>query len=313
MSEDVVIVGGGVVGMITALTALKRGRHVTLIDAGGEGAISWGDVRIIRDDMPFRPSGDIARWRVLLREIGHDPVSAPGLDWIDTPKPAGNDVELHRSGVDWRAFSLETTGVRTALVRALRQSRKCRIVSGRVVNVDPVKRAVRTASGERFKAQNVVIAAGAASAELAGFSPELWPTLAVQAFAVLKNTGDPSTHEPKRAFIQHTPDGVWGTPRLGEAPAKVSASSLCFDSKEEARRFIDDPNHLRAFTDRVRAVLPSLGGQQIDSWRIASYPHSAGCPILQRGSINILNACNGSGFRRAPRLAAALLSNTSNA
>lgn len=95
--RDVVIVGGGVMGCLTALELLQAGCRVTLLERGELGReASWAGGGIVSPLYPWRysaPISALARWsqdyygalaRHLLADTGIDPEVQPcGLLWLD--------------------------------------------------------------------------------------------------------------------------------------------------------------------------------------------------------------------------------------
>lgn len=54
--SDVLIIGGGIVGLLSALTLTERGRHVTLVDDGKPHSASWAGGGILSPLYPWRYS-----------------------------------------------------------------------------------------------------------------------------------------------------------------------------------------------------------------------------------------------------------------
>lgn len=85
MSRRVIVVGGGMAGLVTAIAAAERGAQVTALEAGpavgGSMAISGGLVwspATLEDARRWIPRGDERLQRIVVDEI------APGWEWLES-------------------------------------------------------------------------------------------------------------------------------------------------------------------------------------------------------------------------------------
>lgn len=91
--SDFIVIGGGIIGLLTARELVARGAAVTLLEAGGVGVeASWAGGGIISPLYPWRYSdfisGLVKRSQVLYPEIAAQLFAQTGID-----------VELQRSGL----------------------------------------------------------------------------------------------------------------------------------------------------------------------------------------------------------------------
>ena len=206
---DVLIVGGGVIGLLSALTLAEQGRSVMLVEAGELGReSSWAGGGIVSPLYPWRYNvavGALSNWSQgyypelaskLALMTGIDPeVTATGLYWLDLEDEVEalnwaarggqrisrvdmSEVHARASGLGSSFSSAvhapDVTNVRNPrLVAALRvalQKAGVQVHEGvSVIQVlrttDGAVKGVRSTGGE-FLARQVVIAAGAWSANL---------------------------------------------------------------------------------------------------------------------------------------------------
>lgn len=109
MSKQVVIVGGGVIGLLTAFNLASEAEHVTLLDRSGLGLeSSWAGGGIVSPLYPWRYSSAVtalAHWSQdfypqlaehLFAQTGIDPeVHTTGLFWLD--------LDDEREALEWAA------------------------------------------------------------------------------------------------------------------------------------------------------------------------------------------------------------------
>jgi len=109
MSKQVVIVGGGVIGLLTAFNLASEAEHVTLLDRSGLGLeSSWAGGGIVSPLYPWRYSSAVtalAHWSQdfypqlaehLFARTGIDPeVHTTGLYWLD--------LDDEREALEWAA------------------------------------------------------------------------------------------------------------------------------------------------------------------------------------------------------------------
>ncbi|MBM1145537.1 FAD-dependent oxidoreductase [Alcanivorax sp. ZXX171] len=201
---DVLIVGGGIVGLLSALSHTERGRRVTLVDAPAERPpASWAGGGILAPLFAWRYPAAMnrltvdgpARYRALVSSLTgyaglrEDDLCDSGL-WVEAPG------EECRRALDWardwgqrcepRALATawpeaadrdgvwfpEVGNIRNPrLLKALRArlaDQGVRTVRDRAVALDPMGRGatVVLAGGERLSAPSVLISAGAWSPSL---------------------------------------------------------------------------------------------------------------------------------------------------
>ncbi len=91
--SDVVVIGGGVIGMVSARCLAMRGAHVTLLERGCVGAeSSWAGGGIISALIPWRSADEINQ--LIMWGHHHYPLLAQEL--VDE---TGIDVQWHQSGM----------------------------------------------------------------------------------------------------------------------------------------------------------------------------------------------------------------------
>lgn len=288
------IAGGGVVGLLTAFAALRQGRQVTLIDPESRSNISWNGSRIVRDADSSTVQKDTRIWRAVLDIIDYGPV-APyqvrhlhGKKWV----------------VEKDAFVADTSRVRHKLLQKLQSldgfERLTHTLVARVVSDG---RAVLLDDGQTRFADRVVVAAGKGGRMLCPKQDHA-VSLSHQAFAQFDSDDDIHLDH---AFIQHDATrGLWGMPQIGDQPAKISASDLCFDTTEGAVRFMASSDAKAAFLKRVSALYPHIDTSRI-IWECQSYASAPAATPFRMGAAVLHLACNGGDFKRAPRIATRLL------
>ncbi|MGZ4168974.1 MAG: FAD-dependent oxidoreductase [Solirubrobacteraceae bacterium] len=184
MGNDVVIVGGGVVGLAAAHELSRAGRRVTVVSADVPGGRqSAGLTRIFRlahadGELTQAAADSLVLWEQWEREAGRPLLHRAGL--LLTGDMADREVHLaahgglqHGSGarhpmaVPLQRWALESTG---AAIRAEDTVRFLQaglsLVLGEVTGVDG--RGVTLAGGERIDADRVVVCAGPDTYRLLG-------------------------------------------------------------------------------------------------------------------------------------------------
>jgi hypothetical protein len=290
-----VIVGGGVLGLLTAFRALRSGHAVDLVDPDAGDAISWSGARIVRD-VSVGEGGNTRPWRALLSMLGYGEVDRrPVLHLQDG-----------RAVAETGAFCLDTARVRSLLLQKLEVNPSFAWHRTHLARLERDGRRLQLADGQILNPDAAVVAAGKGGAAL--FEGEV---VAVPHWQVCAEfTCSAPVVVP---FIQHAVGGgVWGTPALGSQAAKISASDLCFDSLAEAEDFIASERARAAFFARAwqlpEAVDRAQWGETGLCWRIDCYHASCGEQIRCAGPTPVHVACDGNLFKRAPLVTDALLS-----
>jgi hypothetical protein len=105
------------------------------------------------------------------------------------------------------------------------------------------------------------------------------------------------------------PTACGARPRSGGFRRRITASDLCFPSREAAKRAIASDAVRTGFLSRVRRILPGLAEGDVLRWEFGAYvaalhPRDAG---FTGRTARARLACNGGGFRRSPAAADLLL------
>ncbi|MEH1098294.1 FAD-dependent oxidoreductase [Micromonospora sp. CPCC 205561] len=206
----VLIVGAGVVGLLTAMECVRRGDDVTVLDQGpipNPAAASFDQNRVVRalhpgDPTATRAAADLhGRWLELERHLATPLFRRLGVLLVQPAAEALGDLRLMRAaGVDGEMLGpkqlrqrlahlrlparaagllepeagvLLARRVLTATTRWLRQHGSVRLLPYRaVVEVDPAAAAVTLAGGSTLAGDLLFVAAGAWSRSLlAGLLP----------------------------------------------------------------------------------------------------------------------------------------------
>ena len=188
--DRVLIVGGGAIGLLSALTLAKSGQAVTLLEMGEAGReSSWAGGGIVSPLYPWRYSAAVtalAHWsqdfypvfgQQLLSETGVDPeVHVTGLYWLDLDDEVEALAWAEREGrllrsVDIAEAYRQVPVLGEGFSRAIHMPSMPNVelrehcpVTGFIQEGGQV-RGVTTAEGE-IRAERVVLAAGAWSGEL---------------------------------------------------------------------------------------------------------------------------------------------------
>lgn len=297
MDADVLIVGGGVVGLITAWTALRRGLTVRLFDAGATApSISWEETRMVRDQ---HPESCVAPWLRVLAQIGYGEPENRGITHLHgTPEAGAVEHEPE-------AFVVDTARVRAKLREAL-GANSVFAMEGEthITATDPETGSIRLADGRMMHGRRIVVAAGMGSAALARTASG--PPVRKQAQLCALLTDDAPSFPP--TIQHHQGSGIWATPALGPHPAKVSAQDMAFASERAACAALARPEAKAGFVARLRLLSPQITVAHVAAWTLRTYPHRLGTGLYRDGAVAALLACNGGGFKRAPFIAEALLS-----
>lgn len=284
---DVLVVGAGIVGLLSALELADRGAEVTVVDAGGEHPpASWAGGGILSPlyawrypDAMNRLTVDApARYRALFERLQgqaglrRDDLNESGLwvaaegdeqrralDWASTwgiPCRPGPLTAHLRDGLDGDGVWFPEIGnIRNPrLLKALRAALapRVRFVAGRATAVTPLDPGARVelADGRRLSASKVLIAAGAWSPPLLkplGAIPELFPAKGEMLLYRLA---------PGRVPCIVLTEGGYLIPRADGAVLVGSTHHAGEDSQTPTE---EDGRHLRALAARL---LPELAGQQ---------------------------------------------------
>ena len=319
MTLRIVVVGAGVVGLITALRALDAGHRVHLIECEvahpSAVAASWGGTRIIRDDADAAPTwSNTQRWRRLLRAVGGKVDTVPGVTHVrGMPMPlAPHAMPLVEKGVslETEGFVVDTHGVfRALLARLLREPHFAFVDGIRVRAIDDATARVHATDGRSFEGDLVLVTAGAAGAGILDVPEEERPETRVQVCALLRPDSAHGRPGGMPTFIYNGGDGEggWGTPCLAGHPAKISAPDLCFGSRAEAAQFTTCAKDVHRFLDRTRRLLPALQDADLLRWDYGTYAATRGVAMLKGRTTRAFLACDGGGFKRAPSIADKLL------
>lgn len=200
----VIVVGGGIVGLVTARECLLRGADVVVIDQAdlpNAQSTSWDEHRIVRalhrDSVAttWAAARAHSRWMALERELGARFYQRIGvLTALPVQAVQPTQANLMQAGVATRSFRPDELGKRWgavrfpdgmgailephagvvladlalgALVRWLRAHRRCELLTRRrAVLIDAGARAAHLADGDVVSGDRLVIAAGPWSREL---------------------------------------------------------------------------------------------------------------------------------------------------
>lgn len=294
MGWRVVVVGGGVIGLLTALECVVAGAEVVLVDASelpNPRGASYDRHRIIRSlhpgDAPATRAAAASRrrWLRLEERLGAAFFRSTGvLSVMEARHTAAALTMLSEAGVaaifmgadelarrlGHLAFEPGAAGVLearagvvladralAALVRWLDQTRRVRWLRRRVVSLDTRGPAVRLADGTRLAGDRVVVAAGPWSRELLPAALASGLTLQRQSLLYCRVPGQLAaawSATPVVLGLGPTRD-AWLVPPVGQAPMKLSATSACRGVASMAGHLA--PTAWRdLLVDRLRELVP---------------------------------------------------------
>ncbi|MFH8655686.1 FAD-dependent oxidoreductase [Streptomyces afghaniensis] len=264
--QHTLVVGGGVVGLLTAVECVRAGQHITLLERGSlphPGSSSHDRHRVMRALHPHDPGATRAAVTAhrLWREL-ESLLDAPFLygTGVLTALPAGETVSaaagLTRAGLRARvlgprqlpetyrhlafpaglgAVLEEDTGVLLAdrvlgaAVRWLGAHPRARLLPHTTVRaVDAAARTVTVEDGRTLRGDRVLLAAGAWSRAL--LPPALAGRLTVHRQTMVYCDPPPRERERWRGTpavpVSGIPWGAWLVPPVAGTPLKLSADAL---------------------------------------------------------------------------------------
>jgi sarcosine oxidase len=287
----VIVVGAGVVGLLTAMECVRAGARVDLVDRGdlpSRWATSHDRMRVVRalhrDDTGLTHAGVRAHhaWTTVERRLGlrfYHPIGAVTA-MPPTSVPAGLTLLAEAGATAWAVYPDELPAayprvrfpagqaaiaevmagvVRadralTAVVDWLRRQPSVRLFPRhRVTTVDPG--VVGLASGGALTGDRVVVAAGP-------WSRELLPDATAAGLALFRQTVLSYAATPTRQAWVGTPAipalgtraGAWMMPPLSDGPARLSAAAACRTVPEMTDR-ATPPRWRDRLVDHFRALL----------------------------------------------------------
>ncbi|MDC0773770.1 NAD(P)/FAD-dependent oxidoreductase [Streptomyces sp. HD] len=267
------IVGGGVVGLLTAVECVRAGQHTTVIERGplpNTRCSSHDRHRVMRALHPHEPGATRAAvaahllWRELESLLEARLLHSTGvLTVLPTADSAHAAAELTRAGARARTLDpaqlagqyrhlafppglgavleddmgvLLADRVLTAAVRWLDRRPRARLRPyTTVTRVDPAARSVTLEGGRVLRGDRVLLAAGAWSAGL--LPPALAGRLVVHRQTMVYCALPPQQREQWRTTpavpALGTAWGAWLVPPVDDTPLKLSADAFC--------RVVDEP------------------------------------------------------------------------
>jgi glycine/D-amino acid oxidase-like deaminating enzyme len=340
----VVVVGGGVIGLLTALECVRYGAQVDLVEQGEipyRYATSHDLIRVVRAlhrgdaGLTGAAAGADRAWREVERRVGARFYHRVGAL---TAMPAGDvpaNLALLAAGrvtgwpvpagelpgrYPWIRFPAGLAAVFEPAAGAVLADRALAAVAGwlrgqpgvrlllghRVVGIDDAG-FLRLAGGAVLAGDRVVVAAGPWSREL--LPPILATDLTLYRQTVLSYAPAGPGWLPTPAIPSlGTPHGAWLMPPVAGLPARLSAASACRVVPELADR--TTPERWRAhLVDQFRQLLVGFDPAAVVGATDGYYLAGAGGPVLAGyggGTVWAYAACGGMSFKFAPLVAGAL-------
>jgi glycine/D-amino acid oxidase-like deaminating enzyme len=340
MSSDVVIVGGGIVGLSTAYRLAKDGHTVTVVERGpvpNPLASSSDHHRLIRrtygrmDGYTARMAEAFAAWRHLFQDLGPAGRYYAETGILNVSEEAGDGADLSRAGMDRlgvpyeriegaevaRRFPfLDASNVAYATVSEGGALMANRILADLadllrrrgvvVLEHAPVERvaaaAVHLADGRALSAGRVVVAAGVETRRLV---PALAPRLTLRRSLILYADPPPDlaaawAGAPSWNDLGGATD-LWGMAPVMGLPAKLGNGDLGRDDPADTDR--------RIGASEIAAMIRSYRGRfrGIDRfvvrWGQANYwTRAPGEEFLlaEVDGVLAVSACSGHGFKFGP-------------
>lgn len=341
-AAEVVVVGSGVIGLLTAMECVRAGARVSLVDQHGIPsplATSNDRQRVVRalyrGDARLTVAAAQAHlsWLEVERQLGcrlYHQVGVltampaqevePSLALLAAAEASGRplsagDLSAHYPQIRFPAGLEAVLEPETGIVQADRALTAMRGWLGsqpavrlyprsRVVAVDE-RGAVLLADGRVLTAERVVVAAGPWSREL------LAAELTLYRQSVLWYSTPPGAWAGMPAIPSiGTDHGAWLIPPLASAPARLSASSACRSVPEMTDR--ETPDYWRDhLTEQFAPLLTDFDPAAVvgasDGYYLAD--STSGGPLLGMlgdGAVMAYAACGGTSFKFAPRIASAI-------
>lgn len=328
-----VVVGAGVIGLLTALKCVGAGWDVTLVDRGpvpNPDSASHDRNRILRALHPGDDAATLAaapahdRWRALEISLGAEfyrPIGAltavpeaaarqslAALAEAELPARVADTAELNVRLATGTVGILEENGgvlladrVLTSVAAWLRAH--IRIVAYRsAVRIDPHQ--VTFDDGSTLVADRILLAIGAWSSRLL---PGYRARCRIHRQTVLYcSVPEPSAWAGTPA-IPAIGDGAWLIPPTGDAPLKLSAHSAC-RTVPDVTSHVAPPETIADLVSRFTALIPAFHAGWVTGARDCYYAadaHSGGPVVteLAEGSVIAHIACGGGSFKLAPLIA----------
>ncbi|MFJ1705012.1 FAD-dependent oxidoreductase [Kitasatospora sp. NPDC088346] len=333
----VVVVGAGVVGLLTALECALAGHRVTVLDRGtipDPGSSSYDQHRAIRTLVPGDPEGTrrmVAahrRWRELETVLGTAFYRRVGVvtAWppdrvaavVASAAEAGVEVtRLDPAGLPHLGFPAGATGVRETRAGVLLARRVLRAAARwlaahpavvlrphcAVTAVDPRSGRVELAGGEVLSADLVLVAAGPWGRELVGR-----PVVLHRQTMLYLRPPDRLARWWRTAPAAGGlgADGrAWAVPPGGGTLLKISSDAVC--REVAAADCADEDQAPWAERLALAGVLPDVGRYTVVAARACHYTTDAetgGAQLARLGpAVWARAACGGTGFASAPLVA----------
>jgi sarcosine oxidase len=341
----IVVVGGGVVGLLTAMECLRAGAEVGVVDRyemPSPWAASYDRHRVVRalhrgdPALTRAAAGADQAWQDIERRLGGQLYHRVGAVTAMPPDRLRSELAmLADAGVPASWLSPAELAARYPRVRfpqglsAVVEPAAGAVLADRLlkalvewlaehpsVELHPVRRVVevepggvRLDDGSALEGDRIVVAAGPWSRELL---PEaLASELRLYRQSMLSYEPVPSRHDwagtpAIPAF--GTPNGAWLMPPVGDTPARLSAASACRVVDEMTDRVTPDEwrSHL---VREFGALLTDFDPDAVVEAKDAYYLGGADGPLLATygsGAVCAYAACGGMSFKFAPLIARSL-------
>jgi monomeric sarcosine oxidase len=338
MGADVVVVGGGLVGLGAAWALSRRGKRVVVLEAfepGHAKGSSHGSARIFRraypDELYVRLTGEAGKlWRELEEEAGEELISVTGaIDFGVSPVPRIMYDLLTEQHIPAELLTARQARERWPQFVFTEQEQILYHPEGGVIDSDRAMAAMARLAAERgadirygvqvtgidqdgtvrteheiLQADRVIVAAGAWTGPLLGDHVKLPLTVTQkEAFHYRPVAGTNKQNWP--TFIHTASDGVtfYGLPSGPDVPGaiKVGVHNMGTVTTGDDRDFRTDPRVRSRARRFVMESIPGLDPEPVTevSCLYTSTP-SEDFIIDRRGSIVVVSACSGHGAKFAP-------------